>query len=86
MSLKNRCSEVGDYHVKKAWVFGHLKTTDTEYFILFGYQREPSEENLKAVLVVPEDDDGRARADLQSRLVAILLSRESKSRAMCDPD
>ena len=57
-SLRNTCSQVRDYDVKKAWVFGHLKTADVEYFILYGYQRVPSEINPKTVLVVPEDDDG----------------------------
>lgn len=54
--IETRCTSMHDHYVK-AWVYGHLKTVDAEYFIVDGYVKRPSEEGSSS-RVVPEEGDG----------------------------
>jgi len=55
--LKQTCKELHDYYAK-AWVYGHLKSYNVEYFILYGYIKVPSENQPGVFSIQREEDDG----------------------------
>lgn len=57
--IPKQCPRLRDFYAE-AWVYGHLKTPDAEYFIVYGYTKVPTEEHPGSYAVVPEEDDGLA--------------------------
>ena len=55
--IGNRCPQLQNHYVE-AWVYGHLKTHDAEYFIVDGYVKLESENHPSHFSVVPEDGFG----------------------------
>jgi hypothetical protein len=55
--IRKQCPEMGKRYVR-AWVYSHLKTPDTDYFILYGYIRVPSREHSGRFMTELEDGDG----------------------------
>jgi hypothetical protein len=53
-SVLKECSELRNHYVE-AWVYGHLKTEDTEYFIVDGYVKIESEDHPGTFTTVQED-------------------------------
>jgi hypothetical protein len=55
--IGDECPEMRGHYVR-AWVYGHLKTPEAEYFIVDGYVKIESEDRPGAFSVVPEDGSG----------------------------
>jgi hypothetical protein len=55
--IENRCPQLRGYYVK-AWVYGHLKTHESEYFIVDGYVKIESEDHPGHFSVVQDDGYG----------------------------
>jgi hypothetical protein len=55
--IGSECPEMRNHYVR-AWVYGHLKTPEAEYFIVDGYVKIESEDRPGSFSVVPEDGSG----------------------------
>jgi hypothetical protein len=55
--IGRECPQMRDHYVR-AWVYGHLKIPEAEYFIVDGYVKVESEERPGVISVVPEDGFG----------------------------
>jgi hypothetical protein len=55
--VKDRCPELRRLYAR-AWVYSHARTDDTEYFIVYGQIRVPSEKHPGQFTTSLEDDDG----------------------------
>ena len=55
--MADRCPQTRDHYVE-AWVYGHLKANDAEYYIVDGYVKIESEDRPGVFSVVPEDGFG----------------------------
>jgi hypothetical protein len=55
--IGRECPQMRDHYVR-AWVYGHLKLPEAEYFIVDGYVKIESEDRPGPVSVVPEDGFG----------------------------
>jgi hypothetical protein len=58
-SLSNRCKTLQNFYAN-GWVYGHVKTGDTEYFITYGYVTVDFEDGHGSMAVVPEEDGALA--------------------------
>lgn len=59
-TLLKRCPQLRERYVK-AWVYGHLKTSDGEYFLISGLM-EYHDAKTGAMTIAPEETDGTAVA------------------------
>lgn len=59
--LISRCPKLRGRYVA-AWVYGHLKTSDSEYFLISGLMQFHDEETGRATSIAPEEGDGLAVA------------------------
>ncbi|HLK03982.1 MAG TPA: hypothetical protein VKT53_06035 [Candidatus Acidoferrum sp.] len=57
VAVKAQCAEIRDRYTK-AWVYAHLKTTSTDYYILYGYLKVLSESHPGQFTAELEDGDG----------------------------
>lgn len=55
--LTSRCPQLRGRYVA-AWVYGHLKTSDSEYFLISGLMQFHDEETGRATSIAPEEDGG----------------------------
>lgn len=55
--IGHECPQMRDHYVR-AWVYGHLKTSEAEYFIVDGYVKIESDDRPGVFSVVPEDGSG----------------------------
>jgi hypothetical protein len=56
-ALEQQCAELHRHYVD-AWVFGHLKTTDAEYYLVYGTIQVSDEENPGSYSTVVENGEG----------------------------
>lgn len=56
-TLTERCPRLSGRYVA-AWVYGHLKTTDSEYFLVSGLMESHADEPGGAVMVAPDEGGG----------------------------
>jgi hypothetical protein len=57
-TIGKQCQELQGWRYVHAWVYSQVRTTDAEYFIVYGYVKVADEDHPGALLVAPEDDDG----------------------------
>lgn len=55
--LATKCAKLKGRYAR-AWIYGHLKTTDTEYFLISGLIEVQEDKPGGAKSIAPEDDDG----------------------------
>ncbi|HLK04630.1 MAG TPA: hypothetical protein VKT53_09340 [Candidatus Acidoferrum sp.] len=58
LAIGKRCKDIKRWRYVHSWIYSHVKKSEAEYFIVYGFIRAEDEKNPNGFSVVPEDDDG----------------------------